>query len=84
MAQIIDIEERRKPRALQRMRAEPSTPALALDPIAYLDQVVAPVASWWQSWLASWGSLWLAPLGLQVLPVEPPEPAPKNRAGPRG
>lgn len=53
------------------------------DPAAYFEQVVAPVASYWQSWFAAYGSLWLAPWGLQVLPVEPPpHPAPQNRAGP--
>jgi hypothetical protein len=84
MAQIIDIAERRRPRAPQRQRVEASMPWV-LGPTAYLEQFAAPLASYWQSWLASWGSLWLAPWGLQVLPIEPPShPAPENRAGPRG
>lgn len=81
MAQIIDIEERRKPRQPSSARAAASGHSLPLDPIAYLE----PVTQLWQSWLASWGTLWLAPWGLRVLPIEVPTgPAPKHRTGPRG
>ncbi len=85
MAQIIDIEERRKPRTLQRSRAEALRDSTILDAAAYVDQLMAPIAFWWQSWFSSWGSFWLAPLGLQVLPIQSSrQPAPKNCAGPRG
>ena len=66
MAQIIDIEERRKPRTLPRSRAEALGDPTILDAAAYVDQLMAPIAFWWQSWYATWGSFWLAPLGLQV------------------
>src|SRR5262245_48049358 len=85
MAQIIDIEERRKPRTLPRSRAEALKDPTILDAAAYVDQLMAPIAFWWQSWFSSWGSLCLAPLGLQVLPVQSSrQPASKNRSGPRG
>jgi hypothetical protein len=85
MAQIIDIEERRKPRPAPRGKAEPPAEPSALDPFAYLGQLAVPLVAIWRSWFATWGSLWLAPFGLQVSPVENPPPlAPKDRMGPRG
>ncbi|MFO1048775.1 MAG: hypothetical protein U1E52_12860 [Geminicoccaceae bacterium] len=81
MAQIIDIEERRKPRQPSSARAEAGGGLLPVDPLAYLE----PATQLWQSCVASWGSLWLAPWGLRVLPIEAPrEPSPRHRTGPRG
>lgn len=81
MAQIIDIEERRRPRPPHSARNVAETASLAVDPMAYLE----PVAQMWQSWLASWSTFWLAPWGLRVMPLQPPtEPAPKNGTGHRG
>jgi hypothetical protein len=84
MAQIIDIEERRR----RRPGAPVGTGGLGggaiVGPTEYLDQVVAPMAAVWRSWLAGWATLWLAPLGLRVSPLEPvPPDEPKERAGPR-
>ena len=85
MAQIIDMEERRKPRPAGRGAAEPPPDFMVLDPMALVDQLVVPVVEMWRSWIATWGSLWLAPFGLQVSPVESPPPlTPKDRVGPRG
>ena len=84
MAQIIDMEERRKPRRNPSGRADPPVGPLVLDPFAYIDQLVTPMAVMWQSWCATWGSLWLAPFGLQVVLVASPPPIePKDRVGPR-
>ncbi len=84
MAQIIDIEERRKPRPTQRARVDLPRASSLFDPTLYVGQLVTPAAMVWRSWFASWGSLWLAPLGLQVSPVELPRPVePKDLAGPR-
>jgi hypothetical protein len=85
MAQIIDIEERRKPRSAPTGGAESPSDALALDSFAYVEQLVLPMAMFWRSWLASWGSLWLAPLGLQVSPLVPQSALEaKDSVDPRG
>jgi hypothetical protein len=85
MAQIIDIEERRKPRAAPRVPSLPGLEPNLLDPTSYVEVLVLPLAVLWRSWIVSWGSVWLAPLGLQVITVEPTPPVtPKDRAGPRG
>lgn len=84
MAQIIDMEERRKPRSAPRGRSESPVEPSMLDPFVMVDQLALPVFAIWQSWFATWGSLWLAPFGLQVSAVEAvPRIEPKDRAGPR-
>jgi hypothetical protein len=83
MAQIIDMEERRKPRAARDGRIEQSPAGAALDPLAYVDQLAMPLALVWRSWFAAWTSLWLAPFGLQVSSLEAPPLEPKDRVGPR-
>jgi hypothetical protein len=83
MAQIIDMEERRKPRLAARAKPLPLDPSL-LDPTSYVEQLVLPFTFIWRSWVMSWGSFWLAPLGLQVIAVERNPPVtPKDRADPR-
>lgn len=85
MAQIIDIEERRKPRLGPHGGVGPSPELSSLDPLAYIDQLAKPAAVMWRSWFATWGTLWLAPFGLQVGPIEVRPPIePKDRAGPHG
>ena len=71
MGQVIDLEQRRQSR-----RPEPSDlgvpPAAgwhAIQAAACLDAVVLPVALW-RSLAATWACFWLAPLGLEVRPVE--------------
>ena len=84
MAQIIDMEERRKPRVAPGARTLPVLDQSLMDPTGYVEHLVMPFAMLWRSWFVSWGSLWLAPLGLQVSAVEANPPvAPKDRAGPR-
>jgi hypothetical protein len=84
MAQIIDMEERRRPRLAQSGKAAPAQVPAMLDPLAVVDQLVGPMAGLWRSWIAAWGSVWLAPFGLQVSPIAPPSPLePKDRIGPR-
>ena len=83
MAQIIDIEERRKPRSLPGVRGLPAAEPALLDPLAYMDSFYQPLTQIWRTWVVAWGSLWLAPLGLQVSSLEPPQAAPKDRLGPR-
>ena len=83
MAQIIDMEERRKPRSVARAQALPGVAPNLLDPASYVETLFLPLAQVWRSWMVSWGSLWLAPLGLQVIDAEPPPAAPQDRAGPR-
>ncbi len=83
MAQIIDMEERRRPRLDGRARTLPPRDPTLLDPTGYVEQLVLPMAYLWRSWMVSWSSLWLAPLGLQVSVVDPaPQPSPQDRVGP--
>ena len=72
MAQIIDIDERRKPRPAAGGQSQPRRAAGAGSRRRYVEQLVAAGGRVWRSWIATWGSLWLAPLGLQVSPVELP------------
>ena len=84
MAQIIDIEERRRQRPPSPRRAVELGSSVLVDPAEYLDQVVTPMAAVWRSLMAGWASFWLAPFGLRVSPLEPLPPGePKERAGPR-
>jgi hypothetical protein len=83
MAQVIDLEQRR-----QSKRPEPA--GLGGSPVAgwhvaqaaaYVDAVVLPSVTFWRSMAATWACFWLAPLGLEVRPVETGRPStPPERA----
>ena len=70
MGQVIDIEERRKPRHLLDSRPPATSGMLAMFTPADLGQVLYPAMTAWRSWMASWATLWLAPIGLQVRAIE--------------
>lgn len=69
MGQVIDIEERRRPR---RTDAEPAPGAVSTFGPTDMASMLYPAATVWRFWLASWATLWLAPMGLQVRAVELP------------
>jgi hypothetical protein len=72
MGQVIDIEERRRPRHSLRMDAEPAPGAVAAFGPADMGVMSYPALTVWRFWMASWATLWLAPMGLQVMAVELP------------
>lgn len=83
MGQVIDLEQRRRSR-----RPEPA--GIGGSPIAgwhaaqaavYVDTVLLPSVTLWRSLAATWACFWLAPLGLEVRPVETDRsPTPPERA----
>ena len=70
MGQVIDIEERRRPRHLLDSRAAATSGMLAAFTPADVGQMLYPAMTAWRSWMASWTTLWLAPIGLQVSAIE--------------
>ena len=70
MGQVIDIEERRKPRDLLGPDAAATPGLLATIGPAEMGQMLYPAMTAWRTWLASWATLWLAPVGLQVRAIE--------------
>lgn len=74
MGKVIDIEERRR---TARTRATASAAGMAdlpALPFAVAQAVVLPTAAFWRIWLATWSSFWLAPIGLEMRPIDPSGP----------
>jgi hypothetical protein len=72
MGQVIDMEERRKPRPAPGVAVGPSVSGASGLSSAQVEQMILPAMAVWRSWLATWATLWLAPMGLHVRPVELP------------
>ncbi len=79
MGEIIHIEERRRARAKQ----APATADMfdwGASMAAYVETVLVPGIAYWRLWTAGWANLWLAPMGLQVLPIDREPPRPPEQA----
>jgi hypothetical protein len=72
MAQVIDLEQRRQSRRPEPVGRglQPAAGWHAVQAAAYVDAVVLPSVAFWRSLAATWACVWLAPLGLEVRPVE--------------
>ncbi|MEK0083170.1 hypothetical protein [Benzoatithermus flavus] len=74
MGQIIEFEQwrRKKPQVAPAIPEPSGWPSL---PAAYVDSVFLPTVAMWRSFVASCATWWLAPIGLEVRPVDPTPPA---------
>jgi hypothetical protein len=72
MGQVIDLEQRRQSRRPESADrgVPPAAGWHAVQAAAYLDAVVLPSIALCRSLAATWACFWLAPLGLEVRPVE--------------
>jgi hypothetical protein len=72
MGQVIDLEQRRQSRRPdpRDLDVPPAAGWHAAQAAAYVDAVVLPSVTLWRSLAATWACFWLAPLGLEVRPVE--------------
>jgi hypothetical protein len=75
MGQIIELEQWRRKQP-QPAAATPERVVWPNLPAAYVETVVLPSMAMWRSLAASCACWWLAPLGLEVRPIDPTPPAP--------
>lgn len=73
MGQIIQLEQWRRKQA----QPAPAAPASGWPnlPAAYIETVVLPSVAMWRTLMASCACWWLAPMGLEVRPIDPNPPA---------
>lgn len=74
MGKVIDIEQRRRAARAQPAVTGAGMVGLQEVPFAMTEAVLRPSAVFWQIWFSTWSSFWLAPMGLEMRPVNPDRP----------
>ena len=74
MGKVIDIEQRRRSARARTAAAAAGKADLPVMPYAMAQAVLLPTAAFWRIWLATWSSFWLAPIGLEMRPIDPSGP----------
>jgi hypothetical protein len=83
MGQVIDLDQRRRERAVRTISSSGATSGWHA-PTTYVDNVMLPSIALWRTMMASWACWWLAPVGLEIRPIEASRPLPpQGRASSR-
>jgi hypothetical protein len=80
MGQIINLDQWRREHAA-RSTVSSSTASGLHAPVTYVDNVMLPSITLWRAMMATWACWWLAPVGLEIRPIEARRPSqPQERA----
>ncbi|MFZ1428287.1 MAG: hypothetical protein WAS21_16115 [Geminicoccaceae bacterium] len=74
MGKVIDIEQRRRTAKARPTAPGSATADLQAMPLVFTQAVLLPSATFWRLWFATWSSFWLAPIGLEMRPIDPSSP----------
>jgi hypothetical protein len=79
MGQIINLDQWRREHAARTTNGGAASGLRA--PAAYVDNVMLPSITLWRAMMATWACWWLAPVGLEIRPIQARKPSqPQGRA----